>query len=143
MKFKTDVVINQPVPKVFKYLVDAKKLTAWVDELTQYHQKTGRRSKKDSVGTLVFEDKEGVLKVKEVVKEYIPNESFVTFLSHNDMESTVSNRFIDQGSSTKIIVETHIRLKPYVANLFSIFVKKEMKSKQIADYQRLKKLLEA
>lgn len=142
MKFKTEIIINQPVSKVFKYLVDARNLPRWVDDLQQYNQKTGKRSKKGGLGTLVFEDKEGKLKVKEEVIQYIPNQIFEIFLSHSDMESTVINKFLDQGTSTKIIVETKVKLKPLIANVLSLFVKGEMKSKQAADYKRLKQNLE-
>jgi len=143
MKFETNITVKKPINDVYKYLVDPKNLKDWVDDFKQYNQKKGKRSKKGSIGTLVFEDKEGVLNVKEEIINAIPIEVFEISLNHENMESTVVNKFYDLGgNATKIIVYTKVKLKPYIANLFSPLVKREMRMKQLGDYKRLKYNLE-
>ena len=143
MKFQAEIVINKPVKEVFRYTLNPKNLSRWVDGFEKFKPLSGKPRQTGSVGIHIYNDKEGKLEVREEVLTHEPDKILKTHLSHKNMETTLSFRFLNQGTSTKIIVETHVRLKPLLFNLASPFVKSPMKKQQVADLYRLKKCLES
>ena len=139
MKFSTNIVINRPVTKVFNFAMHPHNLKTWVNTLKGYKTLKGRRNQVGNTGVLIFEDKEGKLEVSEEIVQFERNRFLHTKLSHKGMDSEIQIKFLDQGDSTKVMVNTTVRLKPWIANLFSIFMKNEMKQQQARDYQRFKK----
>ena len=142
MKFLSEIIINKSVKEVFQYTVNPKNLSRWVDGFENFKPLSGKLRQVGSIGTLFYNDKEGELEVREEVLAFETGKYFKTHLSHKNMETTLNFRFLNQGESTKIIVETHVRLKPLLFNLASPFVKIPMKEQQQADLTRLKKCLE-
>jgi len=142
MNFKSEIIIHKHVNEVFQYVVNPKNLSRWIDGFEKFKTVSGKPRQAGSIGTHVYNDKEGRLEVREEILALEPRKSIKTHLSHKNMETTLDFRFFDQGNSTKIIVDTHIRLKPFLFNVASPFVKKPMKKQQLADLMRLKKCLE-
>jgi uncharacterized protein YndB with AHSA1/START domain len=142
MKFRSEIIINKPVKDVFQYTVNPKKLFLWVDGFEKFKPLSGKVRQVGSIATHIYNDKEGKLEVREEVLALESGKSLTTHLSHKNMETTLNFRFLDQGNSTKIIVETRVRLKPLLFNLASPFVKTPMKKQQQADLNRLKNRLE-
>jgi len=142
MKFLSEIIINKSVKEVFQYTVNPKNLSRWVDGFEKFKPQSGKLRQVGSIGTHFYNDKEGKLEVREEVLAFETGKCFKTHLSHKNMETTLNFRFLNQGESTKIIVETYIRLKPLLFNLASPFVKNPMKKQQQADLTRLKKCLE-
>ena len=142
MRFSTNIIVNRPITKVFEFFRNPRNLRLWVKDLKQFKTQKGKRSKEGDTGILVFEDKEGILEVSEIIETYERNERVVTQLSHKGMDSTIEVKFLDLGETTKILVKTQVKLKPWAANFFALFMKGEMQRQQEGDYRRLKKALE-
>ena len=142
MKFKSEIIINKPVNEVFRYTISPKNLSRWIDGFEKFKPVSGKPRHAGSIGMHIYNDKEGRLEVKEEILTIEPRKSIKSHLSHKNMETTLVFRFFDQGNSTKIIVDTRVRLKPFIFNLASPFVKSPMKKQQLADLTRLKKCLE-
>lgn len=138
MKFQSEIIINKSVKEVFQYTVNPKNLSRWVDGFEKFKPLSGKVRQVGSVGTHIYNDKGGKLEVREEVLALESDKNLKTHLSHKNMETTLNFRFLNQGDSTKIIVETQIRLKPLLFNLASPFVKAPMKKQQQADLNRLK-----
>ncbi len=143
MKFHSEVTINRPVKEVYRFTVSHKNLSKWIDGFEAYRAVKGRNRSKGSKAIHVYKDAAGKLEVNEEVLDLIPEKSFVTKLSHKNMDTRLEFRFLDQGNRTKIIADANVRLKPPIFNLFSFFMKSRMKEQQQADLRRLKHLLEA
>lgn len=142
MKFSTNIIINRPVSKVYNFALNPHNLKIWVNSLQSYKAKKGRRNQVGNTGILIFEDKAGKLEVSEEIVQLQRNQLLHTKLSHKGMDSEIIVKFLDQGEYTKILVHTTVRLKPWIANLFSIFMKNEMQKQQAGDYRRFKKAIE-
>ena len=142
MNFRSEITINKPVKEVFKYVINPKNLSKWVDGFEKFKPQKGKPRQLGSVGTHIYNDKDGKLEVREEVLANEPDKILKTHLSHKNMETTLTFRFLNQGDSTKLIAETKVRLKPFIFNLASPFVKTPMKKQQQADLDRLKKRLE-
>ena len=142
MKFQSNILIKESVNKVYQYTVDPKNLKNWVHGFKQYKPQKGRRRTTGSTAVQVFDDGE-LMEVKEEVLSNVANKEFVCRLSHKNMESNVSYRFLNQGDAlTKLVVQTDVRLKPAIFNLFSLFVKGPMRKQQDDDLKRLKRVIE-
>lgn len=143
MKFSSEVIINRSTKEVYRFAVSHKNLSRWKDGFESYRAIKGRNRGKGSTATHVYRDRAGKLEVYEEVLDIIPDKSFKSRLSHKNMDTIQELRFLDQGGSTKVITETHVKLKPAIFNLFSFFMKGQMQKQQLADLRRLKHLLEA
>ena len=142
MKFRSEIIINKPLRDVYKFTVNPKNFSRWVDGFEKFKPLKGKPRQVGSIGVHIYNDKEGKLEVKEEVLALHHNQNIKTHLSHKNMETTLDFRFLDQGDSTKIIVEVQVRLKPLLFNLATPFVKTPMRKQQLADLKRLKNFLE-
>jgi hypothetical protein len=142
MKFRSEIIINKPLKDVFKYTINPKNLSNWVDGFEKFKPLSGKSWQVGSIGIQFYNDKEGKLEVREEVLAHESDKSLKTHLSHKNMETILEFRFLDQGDSTKLIAEAQVRLKPFLFNLFAPFVKTPMKKQQLADLKRLKNCLE-
>ena len=142
MKFQSEIIINKPVREVFKYTLDIKNLSRWIDGFQKYKVVSGKARKPGSIGMHIYKDEGGELEVREEVLDIEMNKLISTRLSHKNMETTLNFRFLDQGNATKIIADTQVRLKPMIFNLAAPFVKSPMKKQQASDLERLKNCLE-
>jgi len=142
MKFRSEIIINKPVKNVYKFTVNPKNLFRWVDGFEKFKPLKGKSRQVGSTGIHIYNDKEGKLEVQEEVLALQVNKNIKTHLSHKNMETTLDFRFLDQGDSTKIIVEVKVHLKPLLFNIVAPFVKTPMKKQQLADLKRLKNFLE-
>lgn len=143
MKFSSEITIKRSVKEVYRYAVSHKNLGKWIDGFEAYRSIKGRNRGKGSQATHVYKDSAGKLEVHEEVIDLIPEKSFITRLTHKNMDTQLEFRFLDQGGSTKVITDTNVKLKPAVFNLFSLLMKGKMKKQQQADLRRLKNILEA
>ena len=143
MQFTISVLIKQPVDKVFSYFVRHQNLKSWCNNLVQYKPiSRGGRNKEGYKGTLIYKDIKGDLEVQEVVQVAETNKRFVVELSGEGMNSRVETKFLDQSEHTKIIIHTETKLTPWIANLFALLMKGQMRKEQERDYLRLKEVLE-
>lgn len=143
MKFSSSIEINSPVKEVYRFTVSPKNLPRWVDGFESYQPKKGRNRGKGSTATHIYRDSAGKLEVKEEVLDIKPEKMFKTHLSHKNMETDLEFKFLNLGNSTRVVTDTYVRLKPAVFNLFSLFMKSQMKKQQQADLRRLKNAIEA
>jgi len=143
MKFSSQVIIRRPIKEVYRFTVSHKNLSQWLDGFQAYKSIKGRNRGVGSQATHIYQDSAGKLEVHEEVLAVIPDKSFKSRLTHKNMDTTLEYRFLDQGDETKVVTDTHVKLKPAVFNLFSFFMKGQMKKQQQADLRKLKHLLEA
>ena len=143
MKFSSEVIINRSTKEVYRFAISHKNLSRWKDGFESYRATKGRNRGKGSTATLIYKDSAGKLEVHEEVLDIIPEKSFKSRLTHKNMDTIEEIRFLDQGGSTKVITDTHVKLKPAVFNLFSFFMKGQMQKQQMADLRRLKHVVEA
>lgn len=143
MKFHSEIIINQPIKEVFRFSTSHKNLSRWVDGFQTYKSIKGRNRGEGSTATHIYKDSAGILEVHEEVLEIVPAKLFKSRLTHKNMDTVLVLRFLDQGDSTKIITEAQVKLKPAVFNLFSLFMKGQMRKQQQADLRRLKQVMEA
>ncbi len=142
MNFISEIVINGPVKDVYRYTISHKNLSKWVNDFKSFQAVKGRNRGKGSTAIHIYEDSAGELKVNEEVLDLVTNKSFKTRLYHKNMDTVLEFRFLDHGTSTKVIADTRIKLKPPVFNLFSFFMKGGMKKQQQGDLRRLKNAIE-
>lgn len=142
MKFRSEIIINQPVNEVFRFATNYKNLSRWVDGFQSYKSTKGRNRGIGSTSIHVYKDSAGLLEVNEEVIEVQEDKLFKTRLSHKNMDTILSMRFLDQGNSTKVVTEAVVKLKPYIFNLFSFLMKGQMKKQQQADLRKLKNVIE-
>ncbi len=142
MKFSSEIIINRSVKEVYRFAVSPKNLNKWVNDFQSYKPIKGRNRKKGSTATHIYEDQAGKLEVHEEVLDITPEKLFKTRLSHKNMNTVLEFRFLNQGGSTKVVTDTYVKLKPAVFNLFSFFMKGQMKKQQQADLRRLKNVVE-
>ncbi len=143
MQFSISVLVKQPVEKVYSYFVRHQNLTSWVNNLVQYKPiSRGGRNKEGYKGTLIYKDTKGDLEVQEVVQVAETNKRFVVELTGEGMNSRVETKFLDQGEHTKIIVHTNTKITPWIAGLFALLMKGQMRKEQENDYLKLKEILE-
>jgi uncharacterized protein YndB with AHSA1/START domain len=142
MKFRSEIIINRPVKDVYKYTVNPKNLSRWVDGFEKFKPLSGKARQVGSVGILIYNDKEGKLEVHEKILALEFGKSLKTHLSHKNMETVLEFRFLDQGNTTKLVAEAQVRLKPFLFNLMAPFVKTPMRKQQLSDLKRLKNCLE-
>lgn len=143
MKFSSSIEINRSIKEVYRFTVSPKNLHRWVDGFETYKPKKGRNRGKGSTATHIYKDSAGMLEVQEKVLDIIPEKSFKTHLSHKNMETDLEFKFLNLGGGTRVVTDTHVRLKPAIFNLFSFFMKGQMKKQQLADLRRLKNIVEA
>ena len=142
MKFSSETIIKRSVKEVFRFTISHKNLSKWVDGFQTYKSIKGRNRGIGSTATHIYKDSAGILEVHEEVLEIITGKSFKSRLSHKNMDTILSFRFLDHGDHTKLVVEAQVKLKPAIFNLFSFFMKGQMKKQQQADIRRLKHLIE-
>ena len=142
MKFQSEVIINKPIKEVYRFTLNPKNLSRWVDGFEKYKPISGKLRQVGSAGIHIYNDKDGKLEVREEVLALESDKCLKIHLSHKNMETTLDFRFLDQGNSTKLIAEAYVNLKPMVFNLVAPFVKTPMRKKQLADLKRLKICLE-
>lgn len=142
MKFQSEIIIEKPVKDVYRFTINPKNLSRWVDSFEKFKPQSGKPRQVGSIGFHIYNDNEGILEVREEVLAHEPNKIFKTFMSHKNMETTLNFRFLDQGGSTKLIAEANARLKPMLFNLIAPFLKNTMRKQQLADLERLKACLE-
>lgn len=144
MKFFTSIQIDKPAAEVFRYVVlHPKNMKQWMQGFEAYRPQSGGRRKEGSVATQVFDDGGHKTEVREEVLEVKPHERFRCLLTHKNMLSEQDFRFFDQGSGqTKLRIETEVKLRPALFNLFGFLVKGQMRKQQAADLERLKSELE-
>lgn len=144
MRFTTGIIIRRPVSEVFRYVCDPKYLPEWVQGFETYRREKGRRRREGSRGVQVYKEPDG--KMTEVEEEVLvreEGEELELLLQNRNMLSRVRYRFYNQGGEvTKLIVDVETKLRPYIFNLISPFVKGPMLRRQRADLQRLKQVLE-
>lgn len=143
MKFSSEIIINSPTKEVFRYATSHKNLSRWLDGFQSFKATKGRNRGKGSTAILIYQDAAGKLEVNEEVLDVVPNKSFKTRLYHKNMDTVLELRFLDQGESTKVFTDTHVKLKPPIFNLFSFFMKGQMMKQQQGDLRRLKNAIEA
>jgi uncharacterized protein YndB with AHSA1/START domain len=142
MKFSSNIEINRPVKEVYRFTVSPKNLSRWVDGFESFNPKKGRNRGKGSTATHIYRDSAGKLEVHEEVLDIKPEKYFKTHLSHKNMETDLEFKFLNLGDSTRVVTDTYVRLKPAIFNLFSFFMKGQMKKQQLADLRRLKNEVE-
>jgi uncharacterized protein YndB with AHSA1/START domain len=143
MEFRSEIIINRSVKEVFRFTTSSKNLSRWVDGFQTFRSIKGRNRGERSIATHIYKDSAGILEVHEEVIEIIADKLFKSRLTHKNMDTVLALRFLDQGSGTKIITEAQVKLKPAIFNLFSLFMKGQMKKQQQADLRRLKQVIEA
>ncbi|GEM_PF-1554919 len=144
MRFTNSILINRPAPEVFRYVCDPKYMSEWVQGFETFRREKGRRRAEGSSGVQIFKEPDGkTTEVEEEVLSRKEGEELEILLQNRNMLSRVRYRFLDQGEgTTKLIVEVETRLRPFIFNLISPFVKGPMRRQQRADLQRLKQVLE-
>jgi polyketide cyclase/dehydrase/lipid transport protein len=143
MKFSSEIIINRSVQEVFRFTTSHKNLSRWVDGFQTFKSIKGRNRGEGSTATHIYQDSAGLLEVHEEVMEITSDKLFKSRLTHKNMDTILAFKFLNQGNSTKIITETKVRLKPAIFNLFSLFMKGQMKKQQQADLRKLKNVIEA
>ena len=143
MKFSSEIEINRSVKEVYRFAVNSKNLSRWVDGFQTFKSVKGRNRNKGSKATHIYKDAAGTLEVHEEVLDIIPEKLFKTSLSHKNMDTVLELKFLNYGGRTKVITDTNVKLKPAVFNLFSFLMKGKMKQQQQADLRRLKNAIEA
>ncbi len=143
MKFSSEIIINRSIKEVYRFTISHKNLSRWIDGFQAYKSTKGRNRGLGSEAVHIYQDSAGKLEVREEVLEINPEKNFKSRLTHKNMDTTLEFRFLDQGGSTKVVTDTYVKLKPAVFNLFSIFMKGQMKKQQMGDLRRLKNVVEA
>ena len=144
MNLHSTILIKASVNTVYQYTTDPRNLGKWVHGFKEYKSRKGRKRSTGSTAVQVFDDGGEILEIQEEVLSNVPNKEFVCHLSHKNMESEVTYRFLNQGDAiTKLQVSARVRLKPVLFNLFSIFVKGPMRRQQEEDLRRLKNCIES
>jgi len=143
MKFSSEIIINHPIKEVYRFTVSHKNLSRWVDGFQSYKAIKGRNRGKGSTSTHIYQDSAGKLEVHEEVLEVVKGKSFKSRLTHKNMDTVLEIRFLDQGESTKVIADANVKLKPQIFNLFSLFMKGQMRKQQQGDLRKLKRVIEA
>ena len=113
-----------------------------MDGFQRFKQLSGRQRQAGAKLILVFKDKAGELEVNEQVLEVTKGKLIRSELSHKNMRTQQNFRFLNQGGTCKVLVDTQVRLRPAVFNLFGFFVKGPMQKQQREDLQRLKQVIE-
>lgn len=143
MRFTNTIQIAKSVEIVYNYLIHPKNMSNWVNNFVSYRNTNRlKRSKIGAKGILIYEDVQGKFEVEEEIIEIIINKKIVTQLSQKGMQSTVTTKLYDQGESTKLIIDTDIKVTPWIASLFAYLMKGRMQKEQAADYRCLKQQLE-
>lgn len=142
MKFSSEIIINRSVKEVYRFTVSPRNLSRWVGDFQSFKAGKGKARSKGSSGTHIYKDSAGILEVNEEVIDLRADKFFKSRLSHKNMDTTLEFKFLDQGGATKVVTDTHVKLKPAVFNLFSFFMKGQMKKQQQADLRRLKNVIE-
>ncbi len=115
----------------------------WMKGFDRYKSETGGKRKVGSTAIQFFDDNGQPTKVREEVLEIKVNERFRCLLSTQNMISEQDYRFLDQGNGqTRLLVETEVKLRPALFNVFGFFVKGPMRKQQAKDLQQLKAILE-
>ena len=113
MKFQSEIIIHKPVREVFRYTLDPKNLSRWIEGFKKFKPLSGKARQVGSVGMHIYDDKEGKLEVREEILAIKAEKNLKTKLSHKNMETTLNFVFLDQGNnSTKLIAETNVLTLP-------------------------------
>ncbi len=144
MTFESSIFIQQPPQAVFRFVaLEPKQMKLWVKGFERYKAKGSSKRQPGSRGVQIFNDGGQRTEVQEEVLDLTPYELFRCVLTHRNMVSRQTYRFLDQGASqTKLQVETQVKLRPALFNVFAFFVKRPMRKQQEEDLQRLKRVLE-
>jgi len=144
MRIQSSLQIERPVDEVYRFVVlHPQNMKHWMQGFERYQPQSGGKRKTGSVATQVFKDGKHKTEIREEVLEVRPHEHFRCLLSHRNMLSEQDFRFLDQGDGqTRLVLETEVKLRPALFNIFGFLVKGPMRKQQEADLKRLKQALE-
>ncbi len=142
MNFRSEIEIQASAEDVFRYCLNPKNLKNWMDGFQRFKQLSGRQRQAGAKLMLVFKDKAGELEVNEQIVEVTKGKLIRSELSNKNMRTQQSFRFLNQGGTCKILIDTKVQLRPAIFNLFGFFVKGPMQKQQGEDLQRLKQVIE-
>jgi len=143
MRFTSHIDIERPAAKVFAFVLHPDNMKHWVQGFRSYRPVKGRKRKSGSRAVQLFQEPDGkTTEVTEEVRKLVPGQLIELQLSHQNMDSEVVYRFLDQGEHTRLQVAVSTRLKPWAFSLLAPFVKGPMRNRQEQDLLRLKQHLE-
>ena len=106
MKHSCDIEINAPRTRVIALFDDPTNLPKWQPDLIRFEPISGTPGQPDAKSRLVYRAGKGELELIETITlRNLPDEFSGTYESKMGM-TRISNRFIDNGPTTRWIVDT-------------------------------------
>lgn len=142
IKVEHSVVINRPVADVFAYASNPANEPKWQDGVVDAGISSGNEM---AVGAEITETRKFMgrdMVSRLTVTEYEPNKKFAGRVTEGPVPFEVTETFEEMDGGTKVTV--HIEGEP--GGFFKLaggMVQKQLESQTAADFERLKKILEA
>jgi uncharacterized membrane protein len=142
IKVEQSVVINRPVADVFAYATNPANEPKWQDGVVEAGISLGNEM---AVGAEITETRKFMgrdMVSRLTVTEYEPNKKFAGRVTEGPVPFEVTETFEEMDGGTKVTV--HIEGEP--GGFFKLaggMVQKQLESQTAADFERLKKILEA
>ena len=143
MKYSTSILINAPVAKVYKIMVDQSLATQWLKGLESVEPLEGTPGQVGYKSKYFYNENGRKVVFFEEVTSIDPQKSFSFRIFNDDLNLEVLTNLIDYGEKTQVSMSNQAVGNSIKMKILLTFLKGVMKKRQIEDLKRLKNLVES
>src|SRR5215211_3100240 len=97
MKYKLEILINKPRAEVWELFCDHEKIRLWQPSIVRIESVSGGTSQPGAVSKWIYKAKEREYFLTEKILAFEAPDHFESIFENEFAESTVGNRFTEQG----------------------------------------------
>ena len=140
--YKTEVLIDKPIEKVFTVFNDGTKTENWIPEFKSIKAIEEKEGKVGSTYQISLEKNGNEVTMKEKVLAFIPNKKVTLNYSVEGMLKKNDFSFTTEGDETKIIQESTCKSDGYLMRCMLPFFKSKLKNQDQAYLDNFKNYIE-
>jgi uncharacterized membrane protein len=143
MKTELSIVIDQPPPVVFDFLMDPENLPLWVTNFQKIEHEKGEPGELGAISKVTFHERGREIEFTEEIIALRQNELVTVHDTGNDMEMKATYR-LEPISDSSTLLSTHVEttVKSFLMKLFFFFSRQSMLQRQKSDLDKLKNAIE-
>ena len=142
MRYQVEVTIDRPRKEVLAVFVDPDQAKAWIPDLLRMERIEGEPGAKGSKTRFVFKTRRGEMEMVETVTDNALPDSFDAVYDAKSVQNIHSNRFIEEGSSTRYIADTEFKFSGMM-KLMAVFMRGAFPRETRRQMELLKKHVES
>ena len=143
MKFKLELLINQPLAEVWKAFDTVENMKKWQPSLISFEPISGTPGQPGAVSKLTYEEGGREFSLIEKITHREEPNRFDGVYENNFADNIVRNRFIEQGKDQTLwVIETEYAFKTLLMKIVGPLRKKNFVARTQRDMERFKEVAE-